>query len=45
MLAAVIALFAGVFAAGTDNLDVNVGIVIIVVSSAIFVAEYVRSLR
>ncbi len=33
MLAAVGALFAGIYAASTDDLDVNVGIVIIVVSA------------
>ena len=40
--AAAIALLAGALAAGTDNLDVNVGIV---VSGAIFLTEYVRSRR
>ena len=42
LLAAAIALVAGAPAASTDNLDVNVGIAIIVVSGAIFLAEYVR---
>ncbi len=42
LLAAAIALVAGALAASTDNLDVNVGIAIIVVSGAIFLAEYVR---
>ncbi len=45
LLAAAIALLAGAVAAGTDNLDVNVGLAIILVSSAMFVAEYVRSQR
>ncbi len=45
LLAASIVLLAGAVAAGTDNLDVNVGIVIILVSGAIFLAEYVRSQR
>lgn len=45
LLAAGIALLAGAVAASTDNLDVNVGIVIILVSGAMFVAEYVRSHR
>lgn len=42
LLAAAIALVAGALAASTDNLDVNVGISIILVSGAIFLAEYVR---
>ena len=45
LLAAAIALLAGAHAASTDNLDVNVGIVIILLSGAIFLAEYVRSHR
>jgi hypothetical protein len=45
LLAAAIALLAGAVAASTDNLDVNVGIVIILVSGAIFIAEYVRCQR
>jgi hypothetical protein len=45
LLAASIAMLAGALAAGTDNLDVNVGIVMILVSGAIFLAEYVRSQR
>ena len=45
LLAAAIAMLAGVLAAGTDNLNVNVGIVIILVSGAMFVAEYVRCQR
>ena len=45
LLAAAIALLAGAVASSTDNLDVNVGIVIILVSGAMFIAEYVRSQR
>ncbi len=45
LLAASIGLLAGAVAAGTDNLNVNVGIVIIIVSGAFFLAEYVRSQR
>jgi hypothetical protein len=45
LLAAAIALLAGAVAAGTNNLDVNVGIVIILVSGAIFLAKYVRAQR
>ena len=45
LLAAAIALLAGALAASTDNLDVNVGLVIILVSGAIFLAEYVRCQR
>ena len=45
LLAAAIALLAGALAANTDNLDVNVGILIIIVSGAIFLAEYVRCQR
>jgi len=41
LLAAAIAPLAGVLAASTDNLNVNIGIVIILVSGAIFLAEYV----
>ncbi len=45
LLAAAIALVAGALAASTDNLDVNVGLTIILVSGAIFLAEYVRCQR
>ena len=45
LLASAIALLAGAFAASTDNLNVNVGIVIILVSGAMFLAEYVRCQR
>ena len=43
LLSSSLALIAGALAASTDNLNVNVGIVIILVSGAMFVAEYVRS--
>ncbi len=42
LLASAIALIAGALAAGTDNLDVNVGLIIIIVSGALFLADYVR---
>lgn len=43
LLASAIALLAGALAASTDNLNANMGIAIILVSGAMFVAEYVRS--
>ena len=43
MLASAIVLVAGAIAASTDNLNVNVGIVIILISGAMFITEYVRS--
>ncbi len=42
LLAAAIAMVAGAIAASTDNLDVNVGLAIILVSGALFLAEYIR---
>ena len=45
LISAAIALLAGALAASTDNLNVNVGIFIILVSGAIFIAEYIRSQR
>lgn len=45
LLAAAIAMLAGAVAASTDNLDVNVGLAIILVSACLFVAEYIRSQR
>ena len=45
LIASAIALIAGALAASTDNLDVNVGFAIIVVSGAIFLAEYIRCQR
>ncbi len=45
LLSSALAMVAGAIAAGTDNLDVNVGIVIILVSGAVLVAEYIRSYR
>ena len=43
MLASAIVLVAGAIAASTDNLNVNIGIVVILISGAMFVTEYVRS--
>jgi hypothetical protein len=43
LLAASIALVAGALAANATALDINVGIVIILLSGAVFIAEYVRS--
>ena len=45
LLAAAFALIAGALAAGAEDLDINVGITIIIVSGAIFLAEYVRYQR
>lgn len=45
LLAAAIALVAGALAASTDNLDVNVGIAMTLVSGAMFLTEYVRAQR
>ena len=45
LLAAAIALIAGALAAGAEGLDINVGIAIIIVSGALFLAEYVRCQR
>lgn len=45
MLSSVLALFAGAVLAHTNNIHVNVSLVIILVSSAALVAEYVRSQR
>jgi hypothetical protein len=45
LLASAIAMIAGALAASTDNLNVNVGITIILVSSVLFLVEYVRSQR
>jgi hypothetical protein len=44
LLAFSIALIAGALAA-TDNLNVNVGLLIIIVSAALFVADYIRCQR
>ncbi len=43
LLSSALGLVAGALAAGTDNLNVNVGIAIILISGAVLVAEYVRS--
>lgn len=40
-----IAMIAGALASSTDNLNVNVGITIILVSGVLFLVEYVRSQR
>ena len=45
LLSSALALVAGAIAAGTDNLEVDVGIVIILISGAMLIAEYVRSYR
>ena len=45
MLSSVLALLAGAVLAQTDNIDVNVSLAIILISSAALVAEYVRSQR
>ena len=37
------AMIAGALASNTDNLNVNVGITIILVSGVLFLVEYVRS--
>lgn len=43
LLSSSLALIAGALAASTDNLHVNIGIAIILVSGAVLVAEYIRS--
>ena len=45
LIAAAIAMLAGAIAASTDNLNVNVGLTIILVSGCLFVAEYIRIQR
>ncbi len=45
LIASALALFAGAVAAHADNLDVNVGLAIILLSGAIFLAEYLRLYR
>ena len=42
LLASAIALIGGALAASTDNLDVNIGIIIIFVSGALFLSDYIR---
>jgi len=42
LLASAIALLAGGIIANTDNIDVNVSIFIILISSIIFIVEYWR---
>ena len=45
MIASVIGIIAGAMAASTNNLNVNVGLAIILLSTVIFAVEYVKSLR
>ena len=45
MLSSVLALLAGAVLAQTGNIDVNVSLAIILISSAALVAEYARSQR
>lgn len=45
LIASAIALLAGGIIANTNNVDVNVSITIILVSSAIFIVEYWRCQR
>ncbi len=45
LIASAIAMLAGALAASTDNLDVNVGITIILVAGVLFLVEYVRCQR
>ena len=40
-----IVLIAGALAASTGNLDVNVGLLIIIVSAALFLADHIRRQR
>ena len=42
LIASAIALLAGAILANTTNIHVNVSIIIILVSAAIFVVEYIR---
>lgn len=44
MITSAIALLAGAVATQTDNLNVNVGLVIILISGAVLVSEYFKSL-
>ncbi len=43
LLASAIVMVAGALAVSSTSLDVNLGIVIIFLSGAVFIAEYVRS--
>jgi hypothetical protein len=43
LIASAIALVAGAIACSTENLNVNVGISLIVVASVLFVVDYIRS--
>jgi len=42
LIASAISLLAGGIIASTDNINVNIGIAIILISSAIFIVEYWR---
>jgi hypothetical protein len=43
LLAASIAMVAGAVACSTDNLNINVGIAILLVGTTLFLAEYLRA--
>lgn len=43
LIGTAIALVGGGVAVNAENLDINVGITIILISGALFIAEYVRS--
>ena len=43
LIGTAIALVAGGIAANSDQLDINVGIIIVVFAGALFLAEYIRS--
>ena len=45
LLASAIAMIAGALAASANNLNVNLGLLIIIVSAALFVADYIRCQR
>ena len=43
LIAVSIAMVAGAVACAASNLDINIGITILLVATALFVAEYVRA--
>ena len=43
LIGSAIAMVAGAIACATDNLNINVGIAILVIGSALFIAEYIRA--
>ena len=45
LLSSAIAMLAGGVMVSTNNVHVNVGLAVIILSAAIFAAEYVRSLK